>query len=71
MRAEDLAQRGVEQVRAGVVAHDGGADFAVDDGVDVSPTASGCVATTDARRRPARASSRRETSATMVLWSPE
>ncbi len=33
--AEDLAQRGVEQVRAGVVAADGVAAFAVDDGVDV------------------------------------
>ena len=34
VRAEHLAQRGVEQVRAGVVAHGGVADFAVDDGVD-------------------------------------
>ena len=35
MRAEDLAQRGVQQVRAGVVAPDGVAALAVDDGVDV------------------------------------
>ena len=35
VRAEDLAQRGVEQVRAGVVAADGVAALAVDDGVDV------------------------------------
>ena len=35
MGAEDLAQRGVEQVRAGVIAADGVAALAIDDGVDV------------------------------------
>ncbi len=34
VRAEDLAQGGVEEVGAGVVAHGGAADFAVDDRVD-------------------------------------
>ncbi len=32
MRAERLAQRGVQQVRAGMVAHRGGAKFPIDDG---------------------------------------
>ena len=35
MRAEHLSQRGMQQVRAGVVAADGVAARAVDDGVDV------------------------------------
>ena len=35
VRAQNLAQRGVEQVRAGVVAADGVAALAIDDGVDV------------------------------------
>ena len=35
VRAEDLTQRGVEQVRAGVIAPDGVAALAIDDGVDV------------------------------------
>ena len=35
VRAQHLPQRGVEQVRAGVVAADGVAALAVDDGVDV------------------------------------
>ena len=35
MRAQHLAQRGVQQVRAGVVAADGVAALAIDDGVDV------------------------------------
>ena len=43
VRAEDLAQRGVEQMRAGVVAHDGVAAFAVDDGVDACRRRRGAV----------------------------
>ena len=35
VRAQDLAERGVQQMRAGVVALDGVAAHAVDDGVDV------------------------------------
>ncbi len=35
MRAEHLAQRGMQQVRAGVIAADGVAACAIDDGVDV------------------------------------
>ena len=34
MRAQHIAQRGVEQVRAGMVAHGRAADFVVDHGVD-------------------------------------
>ena len=34
MRAQHLAQRGMQQVRAGVVAHGRAADFVVDHGID-------------------------------------
>ena len=35
MLAQHLAQRGMQQVRAGMVAHGGAADFVVDHGVDL------------------------------------
>ena len=35
VRAEHLAQRGMEKMRAGVIAHGGAADFVVDDGVEL------------------------------------
>ena len=52
MRAEHIAQRRVQQMRAGVVAHGRPPQLAVDHRIDPSPTTIGCRAVTRCARTP-------------------